>query len=113
MPGIGGVLALAVLGIRYWWITLGAFVLICMIAGTQRDERVTKASKAREAFENESIHRRDARLTILYQIGKPICNGDYSATDKELWKIYHAKESDDEAWWNKAVHILIRLEEDF
>jgi len=109
MPLIGGALILIALGLRYWYITLAAFLLICMAAGTQADERETKASAARMVFENESLRRRDERLRILEQIGKPTCNGDYSPEAKALWQMYREMEAADQAWWNQAVQEVIRL----
>lgn len=112
IPLGGGVLALLVLGIRYWYITLGAFVLVCMVAGTQRDNRESKAQVARENFENESMTRNNELIRLLMKIGKPTWGdgGHYSPEDLELWKVYDAKKSEYDAWWKKTCNEVIELE---
>ena len=112
MPLGGGILALLVLGIRYWYISLGAFVLVCMVAGTQRDERESKAQAARENFENESVARNNELIRLLMKIGKPTWGdgGHYSPDDEERWRVYLAKKAEYEIWWKKRCDEVIELE---
>jgi hypothetical protein len=112
MPVGGGVLALVYLGIRYWWISLGAFVLVCMVAGTQRDERQSKAQVANENFINESTARNNELIRLLCQIGKPTWGdgGHYSHEDEARWELYLAKKAEYDAWWKKTCDEVIELE---
>jgi hypothetical protein len=112
IPLGGGALALVYLGIRYWWISLGAFVLVCMVIGTQRDARETKAQIANENFMNESTRRNNELIRLLAQIGKPTWGngGQYSPEDEARWKVYLEKEAEYQAWWKKTCNEVIELE---
>jgi len=110
MPLGGGALALVYLGIRYWWISLGAFVLICMVIGTQRDERESKAKKAYEDFTNESVARNNHLIWMIERVGKPTCNGRFSPEQELLWEQYREKNAEYAAWWKKTCNEVIELE---
>ena len=112
MPLGCGVAALVYYGLKYWYISLGAFVFICMIAGTQRDDRQSKAQIANENFINESTSRNNELIRLLSRIGKPTYGdgGHYSPEDEARWEVYLAKKAEYDAWWKKTCREVIELE---
>ena len=110
MPLGCGVLVLLVLGILYWYITLGAFVLVCMVAGTQRDNHNEMVENFRAAFYTESARRNNELIWMIEHVGKPGCNGKFSAAQTELWDQYKQKDTEYQVWWKQMSGKLIELE---
>lgn len=110
MPLGCGVLALLVLGILYWYITLGAFVLVCMVAGTQRDNHNEMVENFRSDFYTESARRNNELIWMIERVGKPGCNGKFSAAQTELWDQYKQKDTEYQVWWKQMSGKLIELE---
>lgn len=110
MPLGCGVLALLVLGILYWYITLGAFVLVCMVSGTQRDNHNEMVENFRSDFYTESARRNNELIWMIERVGKPGCNGKFSAAQTELWDQYKQKDTEYQVWWKQMSGKLIELE---
>lgn len=77
MPLGGGVAALVYYGLKYWYISLGAFVFICMIAGTQRDDHNETVGNFRSNFYTESARRNNELIWMIEHVGKPVSNGRF------------------------------------
>jgi len=92
LPVLGGCGVLLFYGIHYWYVALGAFWVICVIAGTQRDKE-TRA----ERIESELITRqmgRNSELINLINIIRmmPDDNGRPTPEKRAAWKKYMALE---------------------